>query len=128
MGQHDSTGNEGDRPQWLGSLVRRGKQVAAPTEEPVFAEGEAGPWLGSVARRQGGVVAAPDPVPAPVVADAETDAPAPSAGEWNGSAVRSAVFAVPDRRSEPEHAQQTVRELPQDVVMGALGMTLRVAA
>jgi hypothetical protein len=120
----DQQTQQGDRPQWLGSLVRQGTQTVAQGEGPVFAEGESAQWLGSVARREseGIEVATFEP---------ETPAAAPvDATTWTGSPVRTAVFSAPEREIEPEVRPSPVRELPQRgrTVMGALGMTLRVAA
>jgi hypothetical protein len=113
--------NPGDQPQWLGSLVRRGDELAAATSEPVFdAEAEA-QWLGSVARRE-----------------AEIDA---AAAGWTGSAVRATLFSAPTPGAEAAPVEApapvpvpvmapNVQALParERIVMGALGMTLRVAA
>ena len=111
-----STDNQGDRPQWLGSLVRRGEEVAQAATAPVFdAESEA-QWLGSVARRE-----------------AEVDA----AAGWTGSSIRATLFSAPAPEPEavPVEAPApvpaaVVQALParERIVMGALGMTLRVAA
>jgi hypothetical protein len=113
MAIDESIQTAGDRPQWLGSLVRRGEQVAAQQAEPPFAEGEDARWLGSVARR-------------------ENDAASEAQSGWTGSPVRSAVFSAPERQLEPPPAvpaETNVHELsaPERVVMGALGMTLRAA-
>jgi hypothetical protein len=121
------TQEQGDRPQWLGSLVRRGDQLEAATAgEPVIDESDPR-WLGSVARRVGeGTL--PAPIEAPQRADGE-------GADWNGSPGRAVVFAAsplpvaPAPVEEPVAAAK-VHELParDRIVMGALGMTLRVAA
>src|SRR4051794_39099965 len=111
---------ESSSPQWLGSLVRRGEQAAAQGSEPVFDDEAGTQWLGSVARRE----------------DAQPD-PAPTTGEgWTGSSERSALFMAPRPAPAPlavpgiDVAPTNVHELPgrERIVMGALGMTLRVAA
>jgi hypothetical protein len=108
------TEEQGDRPQWLGSLVRRGEGAAPTAPEPAFEDETR--WLGSVARRQ-----------------SEGTAPE-STVSWSGSQERAVVFGAPvDPAVAPEPAPvapTNVRELPSSgrIVMGALGMTLRVAA
>src|SRR3954469_11323514 len=102
-------------PQWLGSLARKGEQPeVAPGASDFTAPGTQ--WLGSVARR-GDAPAAPD-VP-------------PTVG-WTGSSIRSAVFAAPTPAPDAPatDAPANVHALTgeENVVVGALGMPLRVAA
>jgi hypothetical protein len=105
---------EGQGPQWLGSLVRRGEKPATAASEPVFDDEGATQWLGSVARR-----------------NAETPE---DASAWTGSAGRAAIFNSPPPQPPSDEivtaADATVHELGgrERIVMGALGMTLRVAA
>ena len=70
------TEEQGDRPQWLGSLVRRGDTAAATEAEPRFEDDGETRWLGSVARRE------PD-----------TSTPVETAA-WNGSPGRAAGSAL----------------------------------
>jgi hypothetical protein len=118
MEDERTTQIQGENPQWLGSLVRRGEQVAAQGPEPVFEEA-ATQWLGSVARR-----------------DDATEA-AVAGAAWTGSSERSALFATRKPEAAPlpapvpePVAPANLHELPgrERIVMGALGMTLRVAA
>jgi hypothetical protein len=113
-----STEEQGDRPQWLGSLVRRG-DVAEPTAAELHFEGEGETrWLGSVARRE------------------SEGNPPEDASSWGGSQERAVLFSAPaaptvaPEPAAPPAAPATVHDLAarERIVMGALGMTLRVAA
>lgn len=94
-----NTDNQGDRPQWMGSVARRNNQLEA------------------------------QPSVAPVTEDEGVE----QAAAWKGSAERSALFAKPLPEPEPVPvavAPLSFHEQPasERIVMGALGMTLRVAA
>ncbi|MDX6516189.1 MAG: hypothetical protein QOH73_1855 [Gaiellaceae bacterium] len=94
-----STDNQGDRPQWLGSVARRNDELAG---QPPVAPGAEDEGVAEVAA-------------------------------WKGSAERSALFAKPLPAPEPVPvavAPVNLHDLPgsERIIMGALGMTLRVAA
>jgi hypothetical protein len=124
-----STGLAGDRPQWLGSLVRRGEQQAAQAGAATFDEERGGRWLGSVARRN----AEHGVAPAPTAERDEPTALEQAAAAWRGSSVRSAVFSAPRMVSTPDPLPASAPALHElnghgRMVMGELGMALRVAA
>jgi hypothetical protein len=123
MDTDQTTGSQGDRPQWLGSLVRRGEQQAQASA-PAFDDEAGTRWLGSVARRNAdhGVTSEPQP------SSASTQAAA-----WRGSSIRSAVFSVPRLVSDADPLPASAPALHElnghgRMVMGELGMALRVAA
>jgi hypothetical protein len=127
MASDATPGFENDRPQWLGSLVRRGERLAHDST-PAFEEEAGVRWLGSVARRNAehDVAAQPRPASAPAPDEALT--------EWRGSSIRSAVFSTPPRIVSPADplpaSAPALHELNGHgrMVMGELGMALRVAA
>jgi hypothetical protein len=127
MGAHHTTEADGDRPQWLGSLVRRGERQAQQVGAPAFDERAETRWLGSVARRTaaGSPVAAAPP-------EREQTASEQAAAAWRGSSIRSAVFSAPrvERSAAPVASAPALHELNGHgrMVMGELGMALRVAA
>src|SRR5436190_4063896 len=81
----EHTTGEGDRPQWLGSLVRRGDEAATHADETPFDAGAA-QWLGSVARRNDG---------------SGDQAGSDLGAGWTGSPVRSAVFLASQTEASP---------------------------
>jgi hypothetical protein len=101
MDIEQTTETQGDRPAWLGSVARRLEQTGAQ---------------------------------APSAAEA---APASDSTAWTGSSERSALFTKPVSAPEPIPVPVAVAVAPANlhalppterIVMGALGMTLRVAA
>ncbi|MGZ4398864.1 MAG: hypothetical protein ACXVZ1_10680 [Gaiellaceae bacterium] len=121
-----------ERPQWLGSLARRG----VGRREHGWREPERGDvprWLGSVARREGRTQIPPsfdarDPEMPRWLGSEErrrfTLPPAPPEPAPESPAPDQTVVPLPERKSQPASAEH-----PQTpgTATGDLGMTLRVA-
>jgi hypothetical protein len=125
MDTDQTTGSQGDRPQWLGSLVRRGEQPTQASAAPAFDDEAGARWLGSVARRNADQGVAPEPQPSSASAEA--------AAAWRGSSIRSAVFSAPRMLAAADPLPSSAPALHElnghgRMVMGELGMALRVAA